>query len=147
VSVAFADTSAVVKLYAREVGSTEVRIAEADRGFVISGLARVEVPSALWRKAREGAVDMTDARILTNTFEDDWYGTGRTSRFALVAPTPVLVAEAARLCENHGLKGFDAVQLASALTLGPDAVTFVSFDRTLNRAAQAEGLTVLAPTR
>jgi predicted nucleic acid-binding protein len=47
----FADSSALVKLYADEVGHEQVR------GLVsvaVAQLARVEVPAALWRKQRMG---------------------------------------------------------------------------------------------
>ena len=50
---------------------------------------------------------------------------------------------------RHALRGFDAVQLAAAVTLrtalGADGVAFSSFDATLSRAAVAEGLVVLEP--
>ena len=53
------------------------------------------------------------------------------------------------LAVRHGLRGFDAVQLAAAVTLrdavGDDGVAFSSFDEALSRAAVAEGLIVLEP--
>ena len=56
---------------------------------------------------------------------------------------------AAGLAFGHGLSGFNAVQLAGALTArdiaGGEALAFSSFDAALNRAAVSEGLTVLEP--
>jgi len=56
---------------------------------------------------------------------------------------------AADLAFEHGLSGFDAVQLAAALTArehaGRETLAFASFDLVLKRAARAEGLTVLEP--
>jgi hypothetical protein len=53
------------------------------------------------------------------------------------------------LAVRHALRGFDAVQLAAALTLrtalGAESVAFSSFDAELSRAAVAEGLIVLEP--
>jgi hypothetical protein len=53
------------------------------------------------------------------------------------------------LAMRHALRGFDAVQLAAALTLrsavGARGIAFSSFDRALCRAAAQEGLVVLEP--
>lgn len=58
-------------------------------------------------------------------------------------------ARAADLAFEHGLRGFDAVQLAAALTArdnaGAETFAFASFDLALNRAARAKGLTVPEP--
>jgi hypothetical protein len=54
-----------------------------------------------------------------------------------------LVARAAALAWEHGLRGYDAVHLAAALvwreTLG-EPVTVATYDRELWRGAQASGL-------
>ena len=53
----FADTSAVVKRYAEESGSEQVR---GQGTVVVSALARVEVVAALWRKHRMGELTVED---------------------------------------------------------------------------------------
>lgn len=82
---------------------------------MISALARVEVPAALWRKTRTGELDDATASILVSTFESDFHGDHDSDpRFTIVAPTePVLVA-AAREAARHALRAYDAMQLASA---------------------------------
>ena len=50
----FADSSALVKLYADEPGHEQVR---QPMHLVVAQLARVEVPSAIWRKQRLGELD------------------------------------------------------------------------------------------
>lgn len=141
-TVLFADSSAIVKLYADEQGSTVLRRREDDGPFVVSALARVEVPAALWRKVRMRDLDASDARLLTTAFEVDWYGTADAEpRFPVVASSTALMQDAAQLCEVHDLRAHDAVQLASALALsGAEAVELVCFDRRLLAAGQAEGL-------
>lgn len=141
-TVLFADSSAVVKLYVEEPGSTALRRRERHGPFVVSALARVEVPAALWRKVRTRDVDAADARLLTTAFEVDWHGTVDTEpRFPLVAASTAVMQDAAQLCEVHDLRAHDAVQLASALALaGPEPVEMVCFDRRLLAAAQAEGI-------
>ncbi len=46
----------------------------------------------------------------------------------------------------HGLRAYDAVQLASACAVNaavPEGTAFVAFDKTLRAAAAAEGLELL----
>jgi hypothetical protein len=62
------------------------------------------------------------------------------------------MASAVLLARSHGLRAYDAVQLASAIDIQRDhrdaglaPVTLVSADRDLNAAATAEGLPVEDP--
>ena len=138
----FADSSALVKLYADEPGHERIREVS---NLVVSQLARVEVPSALWRKQRLGELDADAARLLTSAFEADWSGTEEEPpRFSVVTPAVAVLDGAARLCAVHGLRAYDAVQLASALAVRdavPECQAFAAFDRQLRAAAAAEGFT------
>ncbi len=143
----FADSSAVVKLYVDEAGHREVRKPEV---LLVSALTRVEVPSALWRKHREGELDAADAQVLVEAFEADLLGEpdGRPRLVAIALPTRLLAA-AARLAGVHGLRAADAVQLASACAArdaDPRCETFVCFDAGLRRAGAAERF-ALVPQR
>lgn len=142
----FADSSALVKLYADEFGHEDVR--RLREPFVVSQLARVEVPSALWRKQRTGELTPEDASLLTEAFEADWFGTqDEASRFLVICPIAPILDDAARLVAIHGLRAYDGIQLASALAAAeadPACRTFAAFDHPLRSAAAAEGLS-LAP--
>jgi hypothetical protein len=66
--------------------------------------------------------------------------------------TPLILDRAVYLTQNHRLRGYDAVQLATAITAnqtflgaGLIPVTFVAADTDLLAAAQAEGLTTDNP--
>ena len=51
-----------------------------------------------------------------------------------------------KVIANHGLRGFDAIHLASALTIGSavgDNLLFACYDEKLKYAAQAEGVDTL----
>lgn len=57
-----------------------------------------------------------------------------------------------QIADKHELRGYDAVQLASAIETdrlrranGLSSIIFVSADNALNSAAQAEGLTIDNP--
>lgn len=137
----FADSSALVKLYADEVESEHVR---SDPGpLIVSVLARVEVPGAIWRKYRTGDLALEDAHALTRQFEDDLYGTReQDERFLQVECGQQVRDRAADLIEVHGLRAYDAVQLASAITargIDDSCTKFWCFDTKLGDAASVEG--------
>ena len=138
--ITFADSSAIVKLYVDEEGHRDVRRLGL---LVVSSLARVEVPSAFWRKQRAGQLSVEDAEVLTGAFEADYFGTPTLEpRFVAVAPTDVVLDQAARMAATHGLRAYDAVQLASAVAArgrSEEAARFAAFDRHLRVAATDEG--------
>lgn len=138
---AFADSSALVKLYADEADSDHVR---ADPGpLIVSVLARVEVPGAIWRKHRTGHLTADDAHALVQQFEDDLYGTrDQDERFLQIECTQQVRDHAANLIGAHGLRAYDAVQLASAIAaceIDETCTRFWCFDTKLSEAARLEG--------
>ncbi|TSD94470.1 type II toxin-antitoxin system VapC family toxin [Skermania sp. ID1734] len=139
--IVFADSSALVKLYSDESGADAVRTWDQ---VIVSQLARVEVPAALWRKHRSGGLAAHEAQLLSAEFEADYFGDGeQTARFAVIAVTGQILDDAARLVAVHGLRAYDGVQLASALAAAgalPEPCEFGAFDRGLCDAAAAEGL-------
>ena len=140
-SAVFADSSAVVKLYVDELGAEAVRAAGPS---IISQLARVEVPAALWRKHRMGELSLEDAILLIGAFEADYFGTeDEPERFLVIGATAAILDRAAQLAGTHGLRAYDSVQLASAraaLREVPEGIRFAAFDQTLRTAAAREGL-------
>jgi uncharacterized protein len=142
--IAFADSSALVKLYADEPDHQLVR---RQSSLVVSALARVEVPAAIWRKHRMGELHPADAAVLVAAFEADYHGsTDDQPRFAVVAATTTVLDAAAALAGVHGLRGYDAVQLASAKAAAgaiPDCRTVAAFDGTLRTAAAKEGFALV----
>jgi predicted nucleic acid-binding protein len=139
---AFADSSAVVKLYADELDAELVRAVPL---LVVSAVARVEVPAAIWRKHRDGDLSARHAGQLTQAFEADWYDAAGT--FVVVALGPGVLADAARLVVTHGLRAYDGVQLACALaarSADPGIDTVLCFDNALSAAAAREGFSLAA---
>lgn len=135
----FADSSALVKRYADEPGAKAVR---ALSFLVVSALARVEVPAALWRKTRIGELSTEQAGHLCSAFAVDYADAGLM--VAVAAGTTVL-DDAARLVATHALRAYDAVQLASARAarqVDGQIDAFVCFDVDLRRAAAAEGFSL-----
>jgi uncharacterized protein len=133
-----------VKLYADEPGHRPIRALEL---LVVSAIARVEVPSALWRKARSGELEEAAAGILVSEFELDFHGAPDFDpRFTIVSPTESVLIAAAREAARHALRAYDAVQLASALVvrdLDPRCSHFACFDTELREAAESAGFALL----
>jgi predicted nucleic acid-binding protein len=137
----FADSSAVVKLYADEEGHESVRSLDA---MVVSAVTRVEVPAALWRKHRMGELDVHDARTLVQAFEHDL--AGPAGRLVTLQLTNEILDTAAELTAIHGLRAYDAIQLASARAarlIDPTCSTFAVFESELSVAAAREGFAVV----
>jgi predicted nucleic acid-binding protein len=136
-----------VKLYADEAGHEAVRELNT---LVVSALARVEVPSALWRKTRTGELGDSAAGLLVRAFEIDFHGDlESTSRFTVVSLSELILAAAAREAARAPLRAYDAVQLACALAvrnLDPLCSRFACFDSDLRRAAAHAGFTLLPET-
>lgn len=140
----FADSSAVVELYADEADSGVIRALDV---LVVSELARVEVTAVLWRKVRTGELSTTAATVLAGQLARDLAGSDRGGpRLLAVAVTSGVLSGAARLSGVHGLRAYDAVQLATAAAVReaePSCATFAAFDRDLRSAAGREGFALL----
>jgi len=153
----FLDSSALVKVYSEEEGSSRVRAmlrglttVPAISRVVVSVLAHPETASALGQimtgphAARRG-FGAYDRRRLPEVIARQL---GEGSRMK-VTPADRHMDAAAALVWKHRLRGADAVHLATALAVRDELEEpefyFVSSDVALNRAAQAEGLAVIDP--
>jgi uncharacterized protein len=134
----YLDTSALVKLYVPEPESGGVQtLVESAHLTAVSLLAFVEARAAFARKRRERAVNPKDYRRIVREFDDDW------DHYFVVDVTESLVKRAAQLADKHGLRGYDAIQLSSAIMLreqSGEAVSFCCFDDRLLRASRRESL-------
>ncbi|MFN8012828.1 MAG: type II toxin-antitoxin system VapC family toxin [Holophagaceae bacterium] len=126
----YLDTSALVKLFAREDFSDELREAVRGQAVRTASIAFVEALSAFARKA-----EFTEAErvALNREFLATWH------RFRAV-PTDDVLEAAGVLVRGHRLRAFDALHLAAARSLGaPSRIRFAVYDRELARAAAKEG--------
>lgn len=137
-TIAYFDASALVKLVIEEDGSEDAaRLWDGADAVVSSRVAHPEVRAALAAAHRDGRLGAATHRQA----KTDWDTFHQAVR--KVELTPELEAEAADLAEHHALSGFDAVHLASALTLSELPVIVATWDGRLLRAAQASGLETL----
>lgn len=134
----YLDASAIVKLLLDEEGYQQVQevVAQAT-GIATSVVSYAEVRSALARKEREAAFEPGEYRRILDALERDW------DRYTVLHLTLFIVRSAGELTEHRGLRALDALHLASALLVqstGDTPLLFLSSDRRLQAAAQAEGL-------
>ena len=116
--------------------------------MLVSALCRVEIASAIWRKAQQGEIDETEAEQLIRDFQADLRSNRPDGPELLsMAVTTELLRSAARLVPIHDLRSLDAIQLASAIAardLDPVCGTFACFDKPLSRAAAAHGFQLIS---
>lgn len=145
----FFDSSAIVKFYVAESGTIWVRsFTDSEDNIIhVSGLARVETVSALTRRLRRSDITQAEFNDACDDLQQDF-----ATQYRIVALTEEIIEDAAELAQKHGLRAYDAVQLAAALDTGrvvsqvdSTELTLVSGDLDLNAAAAAEGLNVEDP--
>ena len=145
----FLDSSALVKRYHAELGTSDVEalINAPGNRFFISRLALVEVQSSLARLVREGVLTEKDFGELVARLEDDV----AAGLLAVVAVSSRRLEGAAAVLGTHGLahnvRTLDAIHLATAQALNGRSrlAGFVAADKKLLAvAANACGLTAVA---
>lgn len=136
----YLDTSALVKLYTRELHSGDVRrwVRDADT-VATSVVSYAETRAAFARARRESLSSDIEHRRRISQFNRDW------AELLRVELTTLVGRNAGELAELHALRGFDAIHLASALWLRDktdDTFFFGAFDQRLCEGAAAAGLQV-----
>ena len=142
----FVDTSALVKRYVNEPGSSWVRSwieRPAENITVASELAVVEVYSALARRRRDGTLTPTSVLALQNDFlqhvEDE---------YIVITLESSILFRARQLVDQYPLRTLDAIHLSTAIhsiSMLNEPMIFVTADARLLSAATAERFQVDNP--
>ena len=92
--------------------------------------------------APSGRITPANAATALRDFDHDF-----AQQYLTISMSDALIDKAAVLARTHGLRGYDAVQLATALEVWAQIATIVliSSDGDLNAAAIAEGMPVDDP--
>ena len=138
-SLVYFDSSALVKLVVDEAGTAlAAELWDGCDGALASRLAYPEVRAALAALARNHDLDADQLAAASDAWETHWAAVRK------VELTSAVERRAGDLASQCGLRGADAVHLASALAIGdPDLVVAV-WDRRLHMGAHAVG-TLVAP--
>lgn len=149
-AIYFVDSSALVKRYVGEAGSTwilELFDPALDNEIFVAAITGVEIIAAIIRRSLGGSISATDATLVCNQFRSDFQ-----ADYQIVEIIEEIINSAMSLAEARGLRGYDAVQLAAGcavnalcITSGMPPVIFVSADNELNVAAASKGLSVENP--
>lgn len=139
----FWDASALVPLMVAEQTTELVRGWLAEDAIVVTWFwTRVELTSAVERRAREGWLSPAERRAVLDHLDE----LGRY--WDEVVDVLAVRARALALLARHDLRAADAAQLGAALLTAedrPQSLTFVCLDGRLSAAADREGLRVLTP--
>lgn len=147
----FLDTSAIIKRYRSEIGSTWVdALTDPKVGhiLILSEITLAETAAALAamhrsssgisRKERDDALDLFLGHCDT--------------QYDLISATRLIIDQAVKLTQNYKLRGCDSLQLAcglaannARLAAGKGPLTFVAADKDLLAAARAAGLATENP--
>ena len=136
--ICYLDSSALLKHYISEPGTDLVE--EIWRKATVLGTAtvtRAEVPAALAKVVRMQVLEEEKGLGCLRDFERDWVDLYR------LGLRPGVLERAARLAWSLGLRGYDAVHLATALTWYDSAqqpLCFATFDAKLWAAAAESDL-------
>ncbi len=136
--ILYLDTSALLKRYFREPFSDAVLLKwTQSEAIIISSVGYAETLATIFRKKRESGLSNRVVQKILAAFQREWRG------FIHVEVTDELNGYIDKVLQNHSLRGFDAIHLASALVIHeklPNDFFFACFDQRLNQAARAEGV-------
>lgn len=141
----YLDSSAVVKRYLTEIGSAWVRNLTnpaAAHTITLAKITQVEVATALAARHRAGGISRKERDDAVDLLAEHC-----EIEYRLTGTTRSILDRAVALTQRHRLRGYDAVQLATALEVnrsllraGLQGLIFVAADADLVSAARGEGL-------
>lgn len=146
----FWDSSALVKRYVCETGTPWVKNTlrcskRSER--LIAKVTGAEVAAAFARKQRMGEISDRNRQKALRVFLRHFHHS-----YTKIEISDTVVNLAIKLTQRHPLRGYDAIQLASAMVIDNDlkrlkkpGLTLISADRVLCKAAQDEGLIMVNP--
>ena len=141
--ITYLDTSTLVKLYVQEPESEEVKNLVANSSAVSTSLiAYAEARAAFARRYRERAFTQAQYKKLKDSLDKDW------SHLLIIMVSKEIALSAGDLAEKYELKGFDAIHLASAITIKQELqspIIFSCADRKLQKASLQEGFNQTVP--
>lgn len=137
VAIVYFDSSALVKLVVDEDASdVAAALWDGADAVVSSGLAYPEVRAALAAAHRDERISARSMRKAKEEWEQFW------EALAIVESRRSVLVDAGEVAERYRLRGYDAVHLASALTIPNPHILMAGWDERLRSAAVEAGLSI-----
>ena len=136
--ILYMDTSCLAKIYLLESDSAQAReqVTRAD-SLITSLIAYPEMRGVFARLERERRLTPLACQKVLRQFESDW------QNIAKIEFSTSVSQDAGNLAALYGLRGLDAIHLASAVSIidrvHDSRYLFLSADKKLNAAARKEG--------
>jgi predicted nucleic acid-binding protein len=131
----------LIKRFVAETGSATVgSLVARQKQLATATITYVELYAGLTRKYRQGDLSEQHYALACRRVENEW------PSYLRVELQKEILDLARELIRRHGLRGFDAIHLASALNLKSELeenMTFVAADERLLRTASTERLQIL----
>ena len=140
-SLAYFDTSALVKIYIHEAGSSRVRGLLTSYEFLSSAITPIELHSAVQRRRRRDEITQPNYNSIVSRLAKD------RSYWQLVEVVPQILSKAEELVKTANVRTLDAIHIASAIIIQDSFTTplpFISADERQLAAAQSCRLSVIA---
>ena len=125
------DSSALVKLVQLETESRALalRLSESSDEFVTSAVAKVEVTRAVLRGGSD-ALELVRRHFL---------------RISQISVDAEVLESAATIAPDQRMRSLDAIHVATALLVGADLRSIITYDARMSEVARGLGLAVEAP--
>src|ERR1022692_3964399 len=136
----FLDTSVLIKLYHKEIGTEEIEniFIENKRTIVfLSALAKIEFTSTMWKKVRIQEISTTECSETIALFEND------LGKYSFVPIDDNIIEQANKLIGKYGKQGLrtlDSIQLSTSVFLRQQADLFITTDKLLDSFLMQENL-------
>jgi predicted nucleic acid-binding protein len=141
----FIDTSALIKIYHKEVGTEEMlTIYKGSDTLAISELAKIELLSSIYRKYRENEITQITLDLIVEKFENDC-----EERYDVLYFSSLIFEESwhliRQLSKKYGLKTLDSLQFSFFKTYCDKKTVFACADLTLEKLIKREGFNTYLP--
>lgn len=136
----FLDTSSLLKLYHREIGTTELESLFSTLKITevfLSEISKIEFTSTIWKKVRTKEVTILEAQTTLDLFESDF------NKYSFIATDSIIIEQARILISKYGIQGLrtlDSIQLATCISLVQQVNLFLTADNLLKALFKVEGL-------
>ena len=139
-TLAYFDTSVIVKNYIRERGSDRARRLLRSHRVATSAIAALETVSAFRRNLAANVIDDTSYSAILNRFQKD------RAKLDILELTDTILETSEQYISTYNVRSLDAIHLATAMAASvrfPKQIPFITSDSGQSEVARQLGLKVV----